>query len=169
MSKIIGNTTATPNPRPDWNQTDENKADYIKNKPEVLTEEDVTRLISENGGGTGVVVNQVQSDWNQTDDTAVDYIKNKPDIISQEELHSAVDDALILAKESGEFNGANGTSVTHSWNGTVLTLTSSSGTDSVDLKGDKGDAPVKGVDYWTESDISDIKAYVDEAILGGSW
>jgi hypothetical protein len=33
MAKIIGNTTATPNPRPDWNQTDETKADYIKNKP----------------------------------------------------------------------------------------------------------------------------------------
>ena len=37
MSKIIGNTTATPNPRPDWNQTDESKADYIKNKPQVYT------------------------------------------------------------------------------------------------------------------------------------
>lgn len=34
MAKIIGNTTATPNPRPDWNQTDEKKADYIKNKPD---------------------------------------------------------------------------------------------------------------------------------------
>lgn len=33
MGIIIGNTTATPNPRPDWNQTDVNKADYIKNKP----------------------------------------------------------------------------------------------------------------------------------------
>lgn len=33
MAKIIGNTTATPNPRPDWAQTDETKADYIKNKP----------------------------------------------------------------------------------------------------------------------------------------
>ena len=30
---IIGNTTATPNPRPDWNQTDSKKADFIKNKP----------------------------------------------------------------------------------------------------------------------------------------
>ena len=39
MSKIIGNTTATPNPRPDWNQTDETKADYIKNKPEIVTRE----------------------------------------------------------------------------------------------------------------------------------
>ena len=34
MAKIIGNTTATPNPRPDWKQTDKTKADYIKNKPE---------------------------------------------------------------------------------------------------------------------------------------
>lgn len=33
MAKIIGNTTATPNPCPDWNQVDETKADYIKNKP----------------------------------------------------------------------------------------------------------------------------------------
>ena len=35
MVKIIGNTTATPNPRPDWNQTDKAKADYIKNKPDL--------------------------------------------------------------------------------------------------------------------------------------
>lgn len=36
MAKIIGNTTATPNPRPDWAQMDETKADYIKNKPELI-------------------------------------------------------------------------------------------------------------------------------------
>ena len=41
MAKIIGNTTATPNPRPDWDQTDTTKADYIKNKPVILTEDDV--------------------------------------------------------------------------------------------------------------------------------
>lgn len=35
MAKIIGNTTATPNPQPDWNQTDSSKADYIKNKPDI--------------------------------------------------------------------------------------------------------------------------------------
>jgi hypothetical protein len=33
MSKIIGNTTATPNPRPDWEQNDATKADHIKNRP----------------------------------------------------------------------------------------------------------------------------------------
>ena len=35
MNKIIGNTTATPNPRPDWDQNDSTKADYIKNKPSI--------------------------------------------------------------------------------------------------------------------------------------
>lgn len=33
MREIVGNTITTPVPRPDWNQTDETKADYIKNKP----------------------------------------------------------------------------------------------------------------------------------------
>ena len=45
MREIIGNTTATPNPRPDWNQTDETKADYIKNK-----------LNLENGDGLDSIV-----------------------------------------------------------------------------------------------------------------
>lgn len=31
--EIIGNTTATPNPRSDWTQADPAKADYIKNRP----------------------------------------------------------------------------------------------------------------------------------------
>lgn len=34
--------------------------------------------------------------------------------------------------------------ITHSWNGTVLTITSDSGTSSMDLKGDKGDDGVRG-------------------------
>lgn len=39
MADIIGNTTATSNPQPDWNQTDSTKADYIKNKPGLVTAE----------------------------------------------------------------------------------------------------------------------------------
>lgn len=34
--------------------------------------------------------------------------------------------------------------ITHEWNGTVLTITSDSGTSSMDLKGDKGDTGVRG-------------------------
>lgn len=71
--------------------------------------------------------------------------------------------------------GKDGVSVTHNWSGTTLTVTSASGTSSVDLKGNKGDtgasgySPVRGTDYWTASDIAEIKSYVDNAILGGAW
>lgn len=34
--------------------------------------------------------------------------------------------------------------ITHSWNGTVLTVTSDSGTSSADLKGEKGDTGIRG-------------------------
>ena len=40
--------------------------------------------------------------------------------------------------------GADGVSVTHSWNGTTLTVTSASGTSSSDLKGEKGDTGAQG-------------------------
>lgn len=56
--------------------------------------------------------------------------------VTTEQLNSAVDDALSEAKESGEFDGI---SATHSWNGTILTISSASGTSSANLKGDKGD------------------------------
>ena len=66
----------------------------------------------------------------------------------------------------------------------VLSWTNNGGLQNpepVDLSGPKGDpgapgapgdpgyAPQKGVDYWTPSDIAEIKSYVDEAILGGEW
>lgn len=37
------------------------------------------------------------------------------------------------------------------------------------LDGQDGYSPVRGTDYWTEEDKAEIKAYVDEAILGGTW
>lgn len=54
----------------------------------------------------------------------------------------------------------NGISCYHKWVGTTLTITSASGTSSANLKGDKGDkgeagkTPVRGVDYFTQSDIN---------------
>ena len=42
-------------------------------------------------------------------------------------------------------NGKDGVSATHSWNGTVLTVTSASGTSSADLKGEKGDQGERGL------------------------
>lgn len=47
-------------------------------------------------------------------------------------------DTLDSMVANGDFDGKDGTSVTHAWNGTVLTITSASGTTSQDLKGDEG-------------------------------
>lgn len=41
MAKIIGNTTATPMLVPDFAQTDERKADYVRNKKMSLIVDDV--------------------------------------------------------------------------------------------------------------------------------
>lgn len=54
----------------------------------------------------------------------------------------------------------------HEWNGTILTITSNSGTSSMDLKGSKGDMGIRGPqgiggsgasvdmsDYYTKSEI----------------
>lgn len=92
IREIIGNTTATPNPRPDWAQTDETKADFIKNKPVILTEDEVKTLIDNNQEV------QIQSNWNQNDETQLDYIKNKPIIpsaisqLTDDETHRTVSD-----------------------------------------------------------------------------
>lgn len=70
--------------------------------------------------------------------------------ISQDKLQEATNEALAQAKASGEFDGADGQpgkdgiSATHSWNGTILTVTSESGTSSADLKGEKGDTGEPG-------------------------
>lgn len=63
-------------------------------------------------------------------------------------------------------NGKDGVSVTHSWNGTTLTITSASGTSSANLKGDKGDPGEGSGDmlsdvYDPQGKMTDIFAYAD--------
>lgn len=71
--------------------------------------------------------------------------------------------------------GEDGASATHSWNGTVLTITSASGTSSADLKGADGApglTPVKGTDYYTEADKAEMVDLVLAALPtwnGGSY
>ena len=62
--------------------------------------------------------------------------------LDNDDLPTAVNTALAQAKASGEFDGKNGAD---------------------------GKTPVRGTDYWTAADKAEIKAYVDEAILGGAW
>jgi hypothetical protein len=86
--------------------------------------------------------------YTETDPTVPSWAKepNKPSYTANEvgavattELNSAIDNALAQAKASGEFDGAD------------------------------GKTPVRGTDYWTESDKAEIKSYVDDAILNGEW
>lgn len=61
MPKVIGNTVGVPNPKSDWNQTDETKADYIKNKPDIYTKEEVDKKI----GNIQIDVDDVMSDTSE--------------------------------------------------------------------------------------------------------
>lgn len=54
-------------------------------------------------------------------------------------LAEVINTALAQAKLSGEFDGKDGY------------------------------APVRGIDYWTDADKEEMKAYIDESILGGKW
>ena len=67
-------------------------------------------------------------------------------------------------------DGKDGISCTHEWNGTVLTITSASGTSSADLKGEQGKegkTPVKGTDYWTDADKAEMVNDVLAALPDG--
>ena len=91
-----------------------------------------------------------------------DYIYTETEVKSIKKL---VDEAVKEAMENGEwgkdgltpFIGDNG----NWWIGEEDTGTKAEGKD--------GKTPQKGVDYWTETDKAEMKAYVDEAILGGEW
>lgn len=93
-----------------------------------------------------------------------------------------IDTYTITYTNGGTFeytvtNGKDGTPCTHSFEGTVLTMTSASGTSSADLKGEKGNpgdkgdpgengkTPVKGVDYFTSVEkaemVNEVKAQID--------
>ena len=95
--------------------------------------------------GVTVGTPALQSDWNQTDPNRVDYIKNKPDLSS-------------LGKDGKD--GENGATFTPyiSADGT-LSWENDKGLpnpDDLKIKGDDGYTPLKGLDYFTESDITNI-------------
>lgn len=95
--------------------------------------------------------------------------------IGSEELESHVQDVMQQAKENGDFNGEPGEpgkSVTIT---NISESTADGGSNIVTFSDGKklnvknGKTPVRGTDFWTPDDIAEIKAYVNEAILGGAW
>ena len=151
MGKITGNVVGIPNPQSDWNQLDATKADFIKNKPTVLTEDDVLDLMAKQGGGDGLSAYEValkngfegtEEEWlaslEGADGVGINYI-----LISDDEESRST--AIFIYDTEG-----NGDSGLVRW-------------------GKDGHTPQKGTDYWTDADKAEIKSYVDDAILGGAW
>lgn len=64
--------------------------------------------------------------------------------------------------------GADGVSVTHSWSGTTLIITSASGTSSANLKGDKGDKGDAGSSTATDVTLRDSKNYYTSGTVEGA-
>lgn len=96
-----------------------------------------------------------------------EYVYTEDDIKNWDSLETR-----ISALEE-QLNGSNGSSGSNGKSAYEIALDNGfEGTEAEwleSLKGEDGYTPVKGTDYWTEVDIAEIKAYVDNAILGGEW
>lgn len=101
--------------------------------------------LNRSGGGA---VNSVNGQTGTVELTAEDV-----GALSYETLKPAVDLALAQAKESGEFDGADGLTPTIGNNGNWYLGETDTGKPS---RGDKGDTPQKGTDYWTAADQQSI-------------
>ena len=97
------------NVQSDWQQSDNTKDDYIKNKPENLVQ-DASYVHTDNnytsdeksklsGIAAGAEVN-VQSDWNQTSSSADDYIKNKPENLVQDAAYVHTDNNYTTTEKN---------------------------------------------------------------------
>lgn len=97
------------NVQSDWQQNDNTKDDYIKNKPENLVQ-DASYVHTDNnytsdeksklsGIAAGAEVN-VQSDWNQASSSADDYIKNKPENLVQDAAYVHTDNNYTTTEKN---------------------------------------------------------------------
>lgn len=89
-----------------------------------------------------------------------DYVYTETEVLT---ITSVVNRAIKEAVASGDFKGEKGEPGEDGKDG----KDGKDGQNGID--GIDGYTPQKGVDYWTDSDIEEIKSYVDEAILGGAW
>lgn len=148
MSNVItGNVVGIPNPVSDWAQTDPNMADYIKNKPTIVSG------VNGKNGDVHLTAQDVGA-------------------ISENDLQVAVNQALAQAKASGEFDGKDGERGEKGDKGDsgkdgytpVKNVDYFDGKDGAPGKdgqpGADGKTPVKGEDYYTEADKAEIVSAV---------
>ena len=131
------------------------------------TDTGYTMQITDAQGTTSIDINHgeqgIQGNKGDTGDKGQDGIGIKDISInsSDELVITLTDDRLInignVKGKDGEdgSDGKDGTSIEHAWSGTVLSITSASGTSSVDLKGSKGDAFT--YEDFTEEQLESLK------------
>ena len=180
-------------PQSDWNQTDDTQADFIKNKPEDLATETyvneyfngekqantvVTTSLTVRGGnadfeGTINVPTPTQSfhatNKKYVDDTIGSLKATDIGALTTDDLEAAVDIALANAKASGEFDGPVGEVGPQGEKG------EKGDQGEVGPRGADGSAgytPIKGTDYYTEADKTEMVGLVINALPtweGGSY
>lgn len=141
-------------------------------KDYILTEEDkqeIAGMIPGGGGTGGAAINDTTPSTSTTySGTKIEELVSGLDQkieekVGADELNTAVEDALTTAKESGEFDGPKGDdgfSPTISvYQGMetglhIIYITDANGEKTVYLE--DGHTPVKGTDYWTAADKTEI-------------
>ena len=100
MAKIIGNTTATGVAVPDWNQTDPNKVDYIKNKPAIPSSPKMAAVVmaAANWTGSGILWSQAVTISGITANSVIDLVP------SADQVNSLVSIGAMMTVENN--NGA---------------------------------------------------------------
>ena len=136
MSKIIGNTTATPNPIGNLSNL------KTKNKNSLV---DAINEAAESGGSSG----GAKEIHTGTDEPIGDF-----------ELWIDTDDDNIV--EIPELKGADGDSAYE-----IACKNGFEGTEQewlATLNGNDGHTPVKGEDYWTEADKTEVQTFINTSV-----
>lgn len=160
MSKIIGVTVGTPLPKPNLTQNDPTKGDYVKGKEEFLN---------------GYVKD---SDIEQAVTDALEQVKENGEfgsvvyILSEgETIEDAPESADVVIDPNGEDDsiGVGGVTPHIGANGNWYIGETDTGKPS---RGSDGKTPVKGTDYWTSADKTEMVNSVLVALptwTGGSY
>lgn len=144
-TEIVGNTTATPTPQPDWNQTDETKADYIKNKPEVMSAYDIACQEGFEGTEAEWLASLKGEQGQQGEQGTGVTILGSYD--TEEELNEKHPTGNIGDSYLVDGNLYVWDDINKVWNNVG------------NIKGEKGNdgkTPVRGVDYYTDSDKTEM-------------
>lgn len=165
--------------KPDWNQTDETQADYIKNKPTLgtLAEKDSEIYIGSGEMPEGYIMQIDPSGGGALTAEDVSYINTQlpnvtnvgealDELIPNSHTHDNKSTLDLISAVDGKLQ----------YNGSDVGLKGDKGE-----KGEKGDTgvtgadgytPIKGTDYWTATDKSEIVNDVLAALptwTGGSY